>query len=105
MSINLYVGNANTVAILGLKNGLSGEFINDADANLTIKNMQGSDVGGAPWPIALNYVGDSDGEYRALLPDTLEISAGDYYQLIINAEGDGLKAVWSPYIQATNRSY
>lgn len=57
------------------KNG----FINDAMVTLTIKDFGGTDVGGIVWPLAIDYVEDSDGLYEIIVDKAITLTEGATY--------------------------
>lgn len=99
----LLVGNDNYLTAKGLKNGADGSFINTATVTATLKDMAGNDVAGAAWPLILTYEAESNGNYRGLLTEALNIVADQYYQLIIDIEDSGLTGHWQQTIQAKRR--
>ena len=92
----LYDGNDHIVEVRGLKNVATGEYINDATVQATLKDSEDANVSGQSWPTTLSYVTGSNGKYRATLEDGLSLTVGDRYTAEITADGgDGLKAKWS----------
>lgn len=100
----LLIANSNTLELNGLRNAVAGGFVNTATVIATLKDSKGVDVTGQVWPATLNYVADSDGCYRLLLPPNLVIEHNKRYQLTLIAQGDGLTAQWDNFIKATRRS-
>uniref|UniRef100_A0ABX1N8I5 Uncharacterized protein n=1 Tax=Aromatoleum buckelii TaxID=200254 RepID=A0ABX1N8I5_9RHOO len=50
---------------------------------------------GETWPLALTYVTDSNGVYRATLKDTLSLTANARYVATVSADGgSGKQARW-----------
>ena len=54
---------------------------------VTIKDADGVEVAGAVWPMAMDYVPASNGDYRAFLPTTLPLIAKASYVAYIDADG------------------
>lgn len=91
----LYIDNDTILDLDGLKNELTGAFVNDATVTVTLTNSAGVAVGGEVWPKTLAYVAGSEGSYRATLPDTLSLTNGGRYEAAITADaGAGLRASW-----------
>lgn len=106
MSINpnlLLVANSNLLTLSGLKNQLAGEFVNTALVVATLTNPDGTDVAGQVWPVTLDYVADSDGDYRVALAADLVLMAGKRYAITVACQGDGLTFNTTDFIKAINR--
>lgn len=99
----ILIANSNTLELNGLRNQVMGGFINTATVVASLKDSAGVDVAGQSWPVILNYVSGTDGNYRALFEPTLELIPFRCYTLDLVAQGDGLTASWSVLIQAQNR--
>lgn len=83
----VYVANTNLIEIRGLKSAVEDAFINDADVSLTVKNAVGEEIEGESggWPVTMAYIDASDGEYRGVLSDALELVDGVTYYAHIDA--------------------
>lgn len=107
MSSLIYVANTNVIELHGLKNAISGEFINDAMVSVTIcvsdGGVPGAEVAGQTWPTTMDYVAASNGLYRALLEADVELTAKSKYIAVINADaGVNLDAHWEfPFVPQT----
>lgn len=77
----LYVGNDNAIVHDRTVGGCAGEYVNDATLTAQVKDSEGSNVGSA---VPLDYVADSNGKYCGTLPDTLPLTAGDQYTVVID---------------------
>lgn len=84
-----FVANTNNLTLQGLKDALSGAFINDATVTVTVKTAAGVDLGGASWPMTMDYVSASDGDYRAVLSAALPFLNGKHYVAYIEAQAGG----------------
>jgi hypothetical protein len=92
----LYTGNDTVLEIKGLKNEVTGGFLNAATVTATLVDSDGDEVGGHDWPATLAYVTDSDGIYRATLPYGMALTSGGRYTAQITANaGSGLRASWA----------
>jgi hypothetical protein len=91
----LYLGNNSIVDVTGLKNETSGEYVTDANISVALYDAAGLPVAGTDWPLAMPYLADSNGVYRATLPFTLALVEGARYVARIVADaGEGLRAQW-----------
>lgn len=102
MSTELLTDNSNVLSLSGLRNALTGEFLNTAVVAATLTDLNGVDVPGIQMPITLPYVAGSDGVYQALL-DGLELVNKRQYKLTLVAQGDGLTLSTEQFITATIR--
>lgn len=82
-----FVANTNVLDLIGLKEEITDAFINNAAVEVTIKDAEGTSVAGETWPLAMDYVAASDGDYRAFVSEDLELSAGTRYVAYIDADG------------------
>ena len=85
--MTIYVNNTNLIELLGLKNLITGLFVNNAIVMVTIKDEGSINVAGQLWPLAMPYVAASSGDYRALLTDELVLVAGAHYTAFIEVDG------------------
>jgi hypothetical protein len=87
MTCIVYVANTNLIEVVGLKSEVEGEFIADADVEVTVKDADGEDVAGQTWPLTLASIDgtDPEGNYRGILKDTLELTAGQTYYANVDA--------------------
>lgn len=87
--------NDNLLEVLGLKDEVAGSFLNGATVAVTVTDLKGNQVSGETWPLAMAFVGGSNGDYRATLKENLGFTAGQEYVGDITADGGaGLKARW-----------
>ena len=102
---SLYLSNDNLLELNGLRNSTAatGTYINDATVTVTLKDASDNEVAGETWPLAVGYVSASDGIYRAILQNTLTITAGASYTAEVSADGDSLQAFWAIAVTAANR--
>lgn len=91
----LYVGNDMLLEVAGLRDDVTGDYLNAATVTVTLKTSAGVNVSGQAWPLALAYVTGSNGVYRATLIDTLSLTANSRYVATVIADaGDGKRAQW-----------
>lgn len=91
----LYLGNNSIVDVTGLRNENTGAYVTSATVSVTLLDKSGELVSGGTWPLAMAYVPDSTGTYRATLPSSLALVEGGRYTARIVADaGQGLRAEW-----------
>lgn len=101
---NIYLSNDNLLSIEGLKNSSSGSYMNDATVTTTLKDSGGTAVSGQTFPISLNYIAATNGNYQATLENTLNMVEGSIYTATITATSSGgLYAEWDLQLTATKR--
>jgi hypothetical protein len=81
-----FVANTNLLELIGLKSAIEDAFINNATVSVTVKDAAGTNVAGVTWPVALAYVADSSGDYRAVIPHGAALVSGRQYTAEISAD-------------------
>lgn len=84
-----FVANTNLLELLGLKVEEPAEaFVNDATVMVTIKknSADGDDLETVSWPLEMDYVPGSDGDYRLVLSHDLPFEAKKTYIALIDAD-------------------
>ena len=90
----LAINTNNIVEVNSLIDAITGEYINDANVKLTVKDMQtGDEIGGAVWPTDMTPVG-SEGRYRVVLDAFIELNRNRQYLLDITAESGTEQTRW-----------
>lgn len=85
----VFVANTNVLELLGLKNEITDQYINDADVTVTIKDKTtGAAVTGMTWPATMAYVPASNGNYRLIIENDLALVAKTNYIAFIDAVAD-----------------
>lgn len=104
--MDFYISNDNVLTLVGLKNSVSGAYLNAATVTVTLMDSEGFEVAGEAWPVTMSYVASSDGNYRATLTkDITGLSNAD--ALVANIEADagvGLFSSWSVPLTAKTRT-
>jgi hypothetical protein len=100
----LLIGNDQSIQISGLQDGITGNYITDAAVTATLKNPDGTPVAGQSWPLTLDYVATSNGNYLGIIEDSVSLIARRPYTVEITAN-DGVNRVgfWSFTRFAINR--
>lgn len=85
-----FVANTNLLELIGLKSAVEDEFINDATVSVTVKDASGANVAGVTWPVTMDYVAASSGDYRAIIPHGAALVSGRQYtaEISVNAGAD-----------------
>jgi len=82
-----FVANTNVLDLIGLKNEIAGTFINSVAVTVTIKDADGVNVPGQAWPLTMNYLAASNGNYRAFISEALPFVSKAKYIAYIDANG------------------
>lgn len=82
-----FVANTNVLELIGLRSNINDTYINDATVTVTIKDADGVEVTGETWPLTMDYVAASNGNYRAILVDGLALVGKRKYVAYISADG------------------
>ena len=102
--LTLYVGNDMILEVEGLTDEASGEVVNDADVTATLFTLAGAQVAGQVWPVALSYLADTSGIYRATMADTLALEPNQRYRARVVADGGpGRRSQWDIDVLAKTR--
>lgn len=99
----IYIENDNLLQLNGLKNEATGAYVNDAVVTGRLKDETGADVSGQSWPVTLQYVAASNGNYRVTLEETLSLVVGKKYVAEVTAVGNGLNAKFKTQFIAVER--
>ncbi len=82
-----FVANTNVLELNGLRSEIEDAYINNATVTVTVKDADGTAVAGESWPMTMDYVLSSDGDYRAIMSATLPFVAKAKYTAFIEANG------------------
>ncbi len=100
-----FVANSNVLELIGLSNEITDTFINNATVTVTVKTVAGVAVTGVTWPLTLDYVAASSGNYRAVLSEGLALVDKAKYVAFIEANGGvGLVGHWEFPFTAEKRT-
>ena len=87
---NINPSDTNLIQITELKDSFDDSFINSATVQIdSIKNLDDVEVTGLTFPITMNYVAASNGNYKADIPNTSNMVYGKYYKIYITATISG----------------
>lgn len=79
-----YVANTNVLTLTGLVSEDDGAPLNSATVTVTIKDAADSSIAGESWPVTMDYVDESEGNYRALISSAAALVAGAKYKAIVD---------------------
>jgi hypothetical protein len=99
---NLYIGNSNRIEVQGLRNGITGEFLNGATAFFSVYRDGLVISGGSN--IAMEYVAGSNGRYAGVLPETADLTTASHTVTITVDAGDNADAFWTIRIKPSLRA-
>ena len=106
--INLFAGN-NTIEVVieGLKDISAGSYINDATVTVTIYAADGTtEVTGETWPVTMDYVAGSNGNYLGIISADSNIIAETKYKIVITATDTSSNAgEWEQFVIAHARNF
>jgi hypothetical protein len=85
--MEVYVGSTNIIELRRLIATVDNTVVEDAAVEVTVVNKDGSEVAGVAWPLALEQTSESPskGNYRAVLPETIEFVPNVRYLAKITA--------------------
>lgn len=101
----IYYQNDTVLEVRDLRNGVTGEYLDQAALSVTVYDTAGVAVSGAVWPLAMSYVAGSNGKYRVTLPAALALTKRNKYTAVVLADGGvGLDARWEIELSCQQRS-
>ena len=105
----VFLDNDNFVEVNGLKDAISGSFLNAASVTVHVRDTSGVDLADGPsgftWPQTMVYVPNSDGIYRVTLDKSLSWVADTRYIATIISDESGADGQWIIDLLAKVRSY
>lgn len=100
-----FVANTNLLELQGFKDEVAGTYINDATVTATVLDETEAEVSGVTFPVTLDYVAASKGDYRAVLSEDLALTADKFYTAVITADGGTDRTgVWRFPFRAQHRT-
>lgn len=103
MPLTLYVDNDNRIKLSGLVDA-DGAYQNSATVTVTLLERDGTEVTGETWPLTMSYSSGSDGNYTAVLQDTLSVTSGQRLIARVSVSSGGLNAEWEEPVVAVDRA-
>jgi len=84
----IYLETDNIVWVRGLKDQVTGSYVNDATITATLYDKDDQVVSGAE-NLPVPYVNGSDGDYAGAIPHTVSLTAGEAYTVKVTVtKGD-----------------
>lgn len=100
--MNLFIGNSNVVQLRGLRNAVTGQYINNATVAFSVLRNGAAVSGGNGIPMA--YVPGSNGNYAGVLPETASLNSTVHLVIITADAGSNADAVWTIRVRPTTRN-
>ena len=88
MAATAFVANTNNLLLTGLQSASNGAYLDNAVVTVTIVDAKKNPVSGASFPLTMNYIPGTNGNYSATLIHTLQLLPKHPYTAIINADGN-----------------
>jgi hypothetical protein len=103
-----YVASTNELVLRDLRSGPDGGWLNAAVVTATITDRAGQPVPGMSWPVGMEFVEGSTGDYATGLSHLLALAPGKKYVAVIHADASsgGVERVarWEFGFQAQTRT-
>ncbi|HET7375119.1 MAG TPA: hypothetical protein VFK30_00335 [Anaerolineae bacterium] len=81
-----YVGNTNNLELTGLQSEAESEYLNNVAVTVTVKTAAGVEVTGENWPVTMEYVAASNGDYVCGLSYQCNFTNGGKYVAFIDVD-------------------
>jgi len=103
--MNVFIGNDNVITLDQAFDLVEQEFIDAATVTVTLLDRKDVEIDGQEWPVAMGYVEESQGQYRAVLDDALDLTENQRLIALIELDaGSGKRAMWRVPCVATYRA-
>lgn len=100
----LYVDNTGYIQLEGYKNGLTGEYINDAIVNAEFTDLGNNSITGLLPSVSLNYESGTSGNYSASISENADWNIDDIVNVKVAAISSGIKSVFNCKVRVIERS-
>lgn len=83
----VFILNTNTLFLEGLHEAdrtSDEDFVTDAEVSATLLDADGEEIAGQTWPVTLDYVADSEGDYTASLSADLDVDEDDEGTIVVD---------------------
>jgi len=104
-AVQLLIGNTMNVLVEGLQFEGESTYINDGAVEVTIFDSDEAEVAGETWPLELDYVSSSNGNYEGVLTADLELVRNHRYTVEITATKSGNTGKWREKAPAQDRRF
>lgn len=99
----IFYKNDMLLELKGLKDVVLDTFVNGATVTATVVDSDGAAVTGQSFPVTLDFVANSDGDYRVVLDSTIVLVIGKKYTAQITAVSSGIDGYWELDLRAVIR--
>lgn len=100
----VFIDNTSNVKLKSLRSAADDSYLDNAIVTMTLKDSAGSDVTGQVWPITLDYVATSNGDYTGTFAHGVALVEHDeYIAEILAILPDGSQAKWNEPVEALIR--
>ena len=90
-----FIGSDQTLSVSGLRDPITGLYVNTATVRATMYDALGVQVAGQTWPLVLSYATASNGNYSGILEDGRVLKDSFLYWIEIEADaGSDLIKKW-----------
>lgn len=101
----LLISNTNMIWIEGLKNDVTGAYVNDATCSIVEVLTSADAVVSGSSNISMTYKTASDGRYYGALPHTVSLTEDATYTVhVLAVDGTGQRADWRRSVRAVYRN-
>ncbi len=100
--MNLFIGNSNVVQVRGLRNSVTGQYVNGADCSFSVLRNGTAISGGSNVP--MSHVPGSNGHYFGVLPETADLNNAIHVVIITVDGGLNQDALWTIPVRPSIRS-
>lgn len=101
----LFPGNDLTLRVNGVRDEVTSDYLNAATVTAVVKKTNGEEVAGQTWPLTLDYVAASNGNYIGNLEAGNTIVKGRTYKVEVTAQYGGFAGFWSEDVPARERGF
>lgn len=100
----IYENNDMVIEVKGLKDVVTGAYVNDASASFEVYKSNGQLEGNGTWPIAMSYVAGTRGVYRGVMPAYLDLEYAETIDVVISILDGSAKAEFRETVKVRRRT-
>jgi hypothetical protein len=105
MHLTIYIGNSMLLTATGVHFENEVDFLNDATVEATVKNLDGTEISGQTWPLILDYIAASNGNYSGILSNELSLTEKKAYNVFLTIIKDANVGYWKETVKAAYRTF
>lgn len=84
----VYLETSELIEVRGLMDEVTAAYVSNATVLLTFVDSSGAEVSGETWPLTMDYVSGSDGDYQATVSENADfVEGGNYFARIVATSG------------------